>query len=314
MSSTMDTKCCSGCAHTLPVASFLKDTSAARASKMFSTCMRCRESQKRGRKRKASRPLGLAVPLNPLETSIPANRLNREAASTARIPTRTPLPPSAPPASPSLPQSLPRPARPSPPPGFLPVEQWQWIQDFNTKMGSIYMETCNRCKQQWFLMDLKHGVCHTCFLRDQGGQTPYLMSVDNNMDPGERLASLPALTQIEEMIIARSHMQMLVHRYRGHQYHYSGHCVSFIQDTVKTVNLLPTLPTELDILLLRPSEGVLRSDLRYRNQFRSDFRVRRGPIMQWLYFLQANHPDYRWVQISTARIEALPVDADVSSS
>jgi hypothetical protein len=163
-------------------------------------------------------------------------------------------------------------------------------------------------------MDLKQGVCHTCFLRDKGKQTPFLMSMENNMDPGELPAHLPALTQVEEMIIARSHVQMLVHRYRGHQYHYSGHCVSFIQDTIKTVNILPTLPTELDILLLRPSEGVLRSDERYRNQFRSDFRVRREPIIQWLYFLKANHPDYRWVEISTARIEALPVDADVSSS
>jgi hypothetical protein len=163
-------------------------------------------------------------------------------------------------------------------------------------------------------MDLKQGVCHTCFLRDKGKQTPFLMSMENNMDPGELPAHLPALTQVEEMIIARSHVQMLVYRYRGHQYHYSGHCVSFIQDTIKTVNILPTLPTELDILLLRPSEGVLRSDERYRNQFRSDFRVRREPIIQWLYFLKANHPDYRWVEISTARIEALPVDADVSSS
>jgi hypothetical protein len=54
------------------------------------------------------------------------------------------------------------------------------------------------------------------------------MSVENEMDPGEIPAYLPKLTQVEEMIIAQSHVQMMVHRYRGHQYHYSGHCVSFM--------------------------------------------------------------------------------------
>lgn len=77
-----------------------------------------------------------------------------------------------------------------------------------------------------------------------------------------------------------------------------------MQNTVKTVNVLPTLPTELDILILRPSEGVLQSDERYRNQFRADFRVRRAPIIQWLHYLKAHHPDYRWVEISRARIES----------
>jgi hypothetical protein len=67
-------------------------------------------------------------------------------------------------------------------------------------------------------MDLKHNVCHRCFNRDHGNKTPFLMSADNEMDPGELPAHLPELTQVEEMIIARSHVQMLVYRYCGHQY------------------------------------------------------------------------------------------------
>src|ERR1700734_4021695 len=84
------------------------------------------------------------------------------------------------------------------------------------------------------------------------------MSIDNEMDPGELLAHLPELTQVEEMIIARSHVQMMVHRYRGHQYHYTGHCVSFMQNTVKTVDVLPNLPSELDVVVLRPSDQVMQ--------------------------------------------------------
>ena len=113
-------------------------------------------------------------------------------------------------------------------------------------------------------MDLKGRVCHACFLRDKGKKTPFLMSAENDMDPGDLLPSLPQLTQVEEMIIARSHVQMMVHRYRGHQYHYSGHCVSFMQSTVKTVDVLPNLPAELDVVVLRPSDQVVDKDLRYR--------------------------------------------------
>jgi ATP-dependent DNA helicase PIF1 len=133
------------------------------------------------------------------------------------------------------------------------------------------------------------------------------------MDPGIVPGHLPELTQVEEMVIARAHVQMLVKRVRGHQYHYTGHCVTFLQNIVRTVDVLPNLPSELDIVLLRPPESCT-DDLRYRRQFLTDFRVRRGYILAWLRFLKANHPDYRYITISTDRIAALPVDGDVSSS
>jgi hypothetical protein len=139
------------------------------------------------------------------------------------------------------------------------------------------------------------------------------MSVENNMDPGTVPGHLPELTQVEEMVIARAHVQMLVKRVRGHQYHYTGHCVTFLQNIVRTVDVLPNLPEELDIVLLRPPEH-LADDTRYRRQFRTDFRVRRGCVLTWLRFLKANHPDYRYITISADRIAALPVDDDVSSS
>jgi hypothetical protein len=140
------------------------------------------------------------------------------------------------------------------------------------------------------------------------------MSAENDMDPGDIPAHLPELTQLEEMIIARSHVQMIVHRYRGHQYHYTGHCVSFMQSNIKTVDMLPNLPSELDIVLLRPSNRVLESESRYQRQFRTDFRVRRGHILAWLRYLKANHPDYQYITISPERINTLPVDDDISSS
>ena len=42
------------------------------------------------------------------------------------------------------------------------------------------------------------------------------MSADNQMDLGIVPSHLPELTQVEEMVIARAHVQMLVKRVRGH--------------------------------------------------------------------------------------------------
>jgi hypothetical protein len=135
---------------------------------------------------------------------------------------------------PESPQAHPQPP-PMQPTGFLPADQWRLIQDFHNALDGVKMEYCARCRERWFSMGLRNKTCDACFLRDKGSQSPFLMSADNDMDPGEVPANLPALTQVEEMIIVRSHVQMLVHRYRGHQYHYSGHCVSFMQNNVKTV-------------------------------------------------------------------------------
>jgi hypothetical protein len=93
-------------------------------------------------------------------------------------------------------------------------------------MSTIEIEIYIRCKARWFDMKLKDGICHTCALKDKG-QTVHLFSAENNMDPGIVPAYLPALTQIEEMVIARSYIQIIIKRYRGYQYHYTGYCVSF---------------------------------------------------------------------------------------
>jgi len=139
------------------------------------------------------------------------------------------------------------------------------------------------------------------------------MSADNNTDPGIVPNHLLELTQVEEMVIARAHVQILVKRVRGHQYHYTGHCATFIQNIVRTVDVLPNLPSELDIVLLRPPARHA-DDVRYRRQFQTGFRVRRQHVLTWLYFLKANHSDYRHITISIDRATALPVNSNISLS
>jgi hypothetical protein len=275
----MASKCCSRCANTVLLSSFLKDPSNPK-SRVFQLCAKCRaQAAVLRNKRKALQPLDANIPskrpaaarTKPTEAPfIPPPQIYAEIHPEPLI-CPLPLSESRPEAQliPPVPES-PQPPPPAPPPpvqpaGFLPPDQWKLIRDFHTALDTVKMEYCIRCRERWFSMRLRDVICDACFLRDKGSQSPFLMSIDNEMDPGDVPVHLPTLTQVEEMIIACSHVQMLVHRYRGHQYHYSGHCVSFMQNNVKTVDTLPNLLSELDILVLRPSNQVMEDDPRYRS-------------------------------------------------
>ncbi len=81
-------------------------------------------------------------------------------------------------------------------------------------MRDVEIETCLRCKERWFDMQLKDGIYQRYYLRDIGTSapgrkqtlSPFLMSVDNEMDLGDVPAYLPVLTQVEEMVITRAHV------------------------------------------------------------------------------------------------------------
>ena len=132
------------------------------------------------------------------------------------------------------------------------------------------------------------------------------------MDPGVVPPCLSTLTQMEEMVISKAHCHMIMKRYRGH-YHYTGHCVCFWQSTVNFRTVLPVLPEDTDVMLLRPAKADLAVE-RYRRQFRQELRVRRRHVETALQWLKANHPDYRDIVISTENLSQLPADGDVSSS
>jgi hypothetical protein len=100
---------------------------------------------------------------------------------------------------------MPLPRAPNPL-GFLPPSQWSSAQAFNTVMAGTKMEYYTRCREYWFEIGLKDRVCHLCALRDKGHKTLFLMSRDNGIDLGNIPAYLPNLSQLEEMIIARSHV------------------------------------------------------------------------------------------------------------
>ncbi|RKF72901.1 hypothetical protein GcC1_092014 [Golovinomyces cichoracearum] len=131
-------------------------------------------------------------------------------------------------------------------------------------------------------MEVWASICHHCRRRDKGNARPFLMDIENDTDTRELPAHLSALIQLEELYIARCHVPMMVHRVRGHQNHQTHHCVTSLQNNSKIIENLPSLPTEVDIFILQPlADTTLPDQARegLQNQYRADFRARRGAVV-----------------------------------
>jgi ssDNA-binding Zn-finger/Zn-ribbon topoisomerase 1 len=187
----MDSKYCSGYHQKRLLSCFPTNKSG----KVLATCNSCRTSQaKYNTKRKALQLLHPNLPskrrdIGPKITtatpSIPQTRPNPPAPIESGLTPRIELEPRLNPA-PQEPRLRPILSEN----GFLSAEQWGWIQSFNTKIAEVKMETCKRCKECWFLMDLKDNVCHDCFRRDKGNKTLFLILRENNIDLRELLVYL----------------------------------------------------------------------------------------------------------------------------
>jgi hypothetical protein len=149
--------------------SFFKDPSAGLSSRILAACRTTQDKAKA--KRKALQQLDPNVPP---KKYVHARNLRYPSCSTRITPgshypssqsTRITSGNREPTAPPLQPQA----------PGFLPADQWWWIQSFHAAVDKVQMETCIRCKERWFCMDLKSDVCHRCFNRDKGNKTtPFL--------------------------------------------------------------------------------------------------------------------------------------------
>src|ERR1700722_8653885 len=179
---------CSRCVQKLTPPFFLEDASSLPSSKIFATCYICREKnriQRNSRKRLA---------LQEIDPNIGPPSAQRRATSASQapfspsvtnhspIPSVNPLPrplrPVQPPISPVQPPQLPLPDT------FIPTDQWRTITEFHTHISTIKMEECSRCNARWFDMQLRDDICHSCLLKDKGGQTLYFFLADNDIDRG----------------------------------------------------------------------------------------------------------------------------------
>ncbi|OTB00584.1 hypothetical protein M426DRAFT_15391 [Hypoxylon sp. CI-4A] len=156
-------------------------------------------------------------------------------------------------------------------------------------------------------MNLDHGICTKCQMKDQDPGSAHFYSAQNRMDFGEVPAELPQLSQVEEMLIAKVHVDAEIRQHRGMQHRYKGHICYLLRDVGKVYRVLVLLPRNLAIILIAPSNE------RLRNVLVIDFRVRRPAISMWLRYLTLHHPAYTndAVQIPDEHLLQLPGGGNV---
>ena len=122
---------------------------------------------------------------------------------------------------------------------------------------------------------------------------------------------LPQLTQIEEMLIARSHVVMVCMQVAGGNVQYRGNILNIQQNSERIFKYVPLLPSDLPCFIIRkPSQSVM--SLRKSLQNFQDFCVSRHKLQLWINFLMANNSLYRRnVHVSQENMEQIPIDGSI---
>ena len=122
-------------------------------------------------------------------------------------------------------------------------------------------------------------------------------------DPGSVPSELPTLTFMEEQLIARVEVNQYVYFRRSDTIASVGHCINFQQDPTEIAKTLPKLAKDISVLVIRKQnlKGVCQ-----------ELKVRRHAVQKWLYWLKANHPQYKDLDICENNIKLLPEDDELA--
>jgi hypothetical protein len=117
--------------------------------------------------------------------------------------------------------------------------------------------------------------------------------------PDELRANM--LTFIEEQLIALVFVQQFVYLRGFGEVASKGHCINFSQDITEIAEVLPRLPSEMPLVIIKRKNT---------DEISSDIKFRRSVILLWLTYLKNNSivPGYRNVVISHERLNNLPED------
>ena len=250
--------------------------------------------------------------------------------------------------SPQPPPSLPHPSRSASvarPPQFaqnpdlseiaMSPSSRALVEEFHETMDELELETCSLCNERWFDMRLSGDICQRC-RKDRGRNRDGKWGNANSMDPGMYLShgrltvadhhsSGPSLTvlcqqhgiaapetpsQVEEMLLSKVHVQLQIWRVAGQQTKFAGHTCLFSRDNGALLTRLPLLPSELDVLIIKPV-GHLAEQQNAAFGSRLEFQVKRARLLDNLNALCRFHPSYRRVEFNYEAIDSLPENGSV---
>ena len=117
------------------------------------------------------------------------------------------------------------------------------------------------------------------------------------MDPVAVPEIVSNMSDAEQMLIARLAPTVHVHLLKHGGIASKGHCIAFPQAVQEPATILPRIPAEVDVILVR-RQG--------KDDTHKDFGVTRHRVEGALRWLKDNNPAYGDVDIDGARIENLP--------
>lgn len=169
------------------------------------------------------------------------------------------------------------------------------IRDLELEQMSYKFGFCETCKER--RLEMKMASATLCSRCSRDNSVVPMFSAANNMDPGEVPVQLANLTIIEQQLICRLSPAIQVHMLKHGGIAANGHCVTFPQNVNEPSQILPKLPSEINLIRVR-KQG--------KNQSTSDFNVRRYVVQHALLWLKENNPAYSDISISQSRLEKLP--------
>jgi hypothetical protein len=123
------------------------------------------------------------------------------------------------------------------------------------------------------------------------------------MDPGNVPAELSHLSLVEQQLISRISPLMYIHMLKHGGIAANGHCVTFPQNINEPCQILPKLPTDIQIICVRKTGN---------NAIHKDFKVRRFAVQSALNWLKSNNVAYSDITISQDRLNLLPENGEIN--
>lgn len=139
---------------------------------------------------------------------------------------------------------------------------------------------------------------------------PKLISATNNIDPSPDYIhqNLLTLSKIEALLIARVYCSVQVWSLRGISQKSKAYCIHFPREVDNVFISVPLYTTDIEILVLKPTQD----DPNATTVFEKQFRVRRNVVAIQCKHLLALHPGYRSIVLfNKAALSALLVDSSI---
>lgn len=139
---------------------------------------------------------------------------------------------------------------------------------------------------------------------------PKLISATNNIDPSPDYIhqNLLTLSKIKALLIARVYCSVQVQSLRGISQKSKAYCIHFPREVNNVFISVPLYTTDIEILVLKPTQD----DPNTTTVFEKQFRVRRNVVAIQCKHLLALYPSYRSIVLfNEAALSALLVDSSI---